>query len=176
MQRVRLETHSMSAANAALPESNLRMRLASSEDAGALARLINAAFVVERPIFGGDRIDPNGVRTYMQTGKFLVAEDASGLAGCVYVELRGDHGYIGLLSVDPPRQGTGLGRKLMDAAEQFFREAGCVAVDLRVVSAREPLPPFYRHLGYTESHTSPLTIPVQPRVPCHFIHMTKSLI
>jgi GNAT superfamily N-acetyltransferase len=165
----------MNAAHPTSPESDLRMRLASLEDAEPLGHLINAAFVVERPIFEGDRTDPDGVRAYMQTGKFLLAEDSVGLAGCVYVELRGDRGYIGLLSVDPARQGTGLGRKLMESAEQSFREAGCVAVDLRVVSARAPLPAFYRHLGYSESHIAPITTGVQPKVPCHFIYMTKSL-
>jgi GNAT superfamily N-acetyltransferase len=165
----------MNAANSPSPESALRVRLASADDAEALARVINAAFIVERPIFDGDRTNPDGVRAYMQTGKFLLAEDGSGLAGCVYVELRGDRGYIGLLSVDPPRQGTGLGRKLMEAAEQFFREAGCVAVDLRVVSARAPLPAFYRHLGYAESRIEPIAIGEQPKIPCHFIHMTKTL-
>jgi len=165
----------MNAAHSTSPESNLRMRLASLEDVEPLARLINAAFVVERPIFDGDRTDPDGVRAYMQTGKFLLAEDSVGPAGCVYVELRGDRGYIGLLSVDPARQGAGLGRKLMEAAEQFFREAGCAVVDLRVVSARAPLPAFYRHLGYVESHIASIITGVQPKVPCHFIYMTKSL-
>ena len=154
---------------------NLTIRFGQAGDTEPLARLINAAFVVERPIFGGDRTDPDGVRAYMLSGKFVLAEDAGGLVGCVYVELRGNRGYIGLLSVDPPRQGTGLGRKLMEAAEQYFREAGCVGIDLRVVSARAPLPSFYRHLGYAESHTEPITVGVQPKVPCHFIYMTKSL-
>src|SRR6266853_5435854 len=123
----------------------LRVRTADLADVEALARLINAAFRVELPYIEGDRINPDGVRAYMEKGKFLLAEDATGLAGCVYVELRGDRGYLGLLGVDPSHQGTGLGRKLMDAAENFFRQAGCVAVDLRVVSARTTLPAFYRH-------------------------------
>jgi ribosomal protein S18 acetylase RimI-like enzyme len=154
---------------------SMRFRTALQSDAEALARLINAAFVVERPIFDGDRTSADGVRAYMEKGKFLLAEDSNGLAGCVYVELRGDRGYIGLLSVEPQRQGSGLGRKLMDAAEKFFRESGCAAVDLRVVSARTPLPAFYRHLGYIESHTAPLPIETQPKVPCHFIYMSKRL-
>src|SRR6516225_4294553 len=124
----------------------LRTRLAGPLDVDALVGLINAAFVVERPIFDGDRTTAAGVRALLQRGRFLVAEDSAGLAGCVYVEIRGNRGYIGLLSVDPPRQGSGLGRKLMEAAEKFFHEANCVAIDLRVVSARAPLPAFYRHL------------------------------
>src|SRR5258707_10121067 len=112
----------------------------------------------------------------MEKGKFLLAEDAAGLAGCVYVELRGDHGYLGLLGVDPSRQGIGLGRKLMDAAENFFRQAGCVAVDLRVVSARTPLPSFYRHLGYLETGTAPFAPEVPAKVSCHYILMSKTIV
>ena len=153
----------------------IRIRVADASDADALARLINAAFVVERPIFDGDRTSAEGVRALLERATFLVVEDSMGLAGCVYVELRGARGYIGLLSVEPARQGSGLGRKLMQAAEEFCREANCIAVDLRVVSARAPLPAFYRHLGYAETHTSDLPAEVHPKVSCHFIHMSKRL-
>ena len=153
----------------------MRFRVASVADAEALARLINSAFRVEQPFIEGDRINPDGVRAYMEKGKFLLAEDAEGLTGCVYVELRGDRGYLGLLGVEPRRQGTGVGRKLMDVAEKFFRETGCVAVDLRIVSARTPLPAFYRHLGYFETGTAPFAPDVPAKVPCHYILMSKIL-
>jgi GNAT superfamily N-acetyltransferase len=155
--------------------NQLSIRLAQGADVGALAALINAAFRVEQPFIEGDRTNPDGVRNYMQKGKFLLAEDAAGLAGCVYIELRGDRGYVGLLGVDPPRQGTGLGRKLMDAAENYLREAGCRAADLRIVSARTPLPAFYRHLGYIETGTAPFAPDVPLKTPCHYILMSKSL-
>ena len=153
----------------------LRFRVASVADAEALARLINSAFRVEQPFIEGDRINPDGVRAYMEKGKFLLTEDAEGLTGCVYVELHGDRGYLGLLGVEPQRQGTGLGRKLMDAAENFFRQAGCVAVDLRIVSARAPLPSFYRHLGYLETGTAPFAPDVPAKVPWHYILMSKTI-
>jgi len=152
------------------------IRAAVQSDIDSLARLINSAFRVEQPFIDGDRTNPDGVRAYMEKGKFLLAEEAAGLAGCVYIELRGDRGYLGLLGVDPSRQGTGLGRKLMNAAENFFRQAGCVAVDLRVVSARTPLPAFYRHLGYLETGTAPFAPDVPAKVPCHYILMSKTLV
>jgi ribosomal protein S18 acetylase RimI-like enzyme len=150
------------------------MRTAVQSDIDSLARLINSAFRVEQPFIEGDRINPDGVRAYMEKGKFLLAEDSSALAGCVFVELRGDRGYLGLLGVDPSRQGTGLGRKLMDAAENFFREAGCTAVDLRVISERTSLPAFYRHRGYVETGTAPFAPDVPAKVPCHYVLMTKT--
>jgi GNAT superfamily N-acetyltransferase len=161
-------------ANACSSES-VRIRLALPADAESLVRLINAAFRVEQPYIEGNRIDATGVRSYMANGRFLVAEDSTGLAGCVYVQIDGDGGYLGLLGVDPPRQGTGLARKMMDAAENYFREADCKAVNLRVISARTPLPSFYRHLGYHETGTAPFAPDVPVKVPCHYILMSKSL-
>lgn len=151
------------------------IRAAGDADVEALADLINIAFRVELPFIEGDRTNLDGVREYMKKGKFLLAEDSSGIGGCVYVELRGDRGYLGLLGVEPRRQGTGLGRKLMDAAEEFFRDAGCVAVDLRIVSERTPLPAFYRHLGYVETGTAPFPHDVPAKVPCHYVLMSKSI-
>jgi GNAT superfamily N-acetyltransferase len=153
----------------------LPVRPAVPADVEPLSALINIAFRVELPFVDGDRINPDGVREYMKKGKFLLAEDSAGLAGCAYVELRGDRGYLGLLGVQPRRQGTGLGRTLMAAAENYFRKAGCVAIDLRIISTRTPLPAFYRHLGYVETGTAPIPHDVQTKVPCHYIEMTKSL-
>ena len=156
-------------------ENGPRIRIAVGEDAEPLARLINAAFVVERPFIEGERIDPAGVREYMQKGKFLVAEEAAGLVGCVYVELRGERGYLGLLGVVPAREGVGLGRKLMDAAEDHFRAAGCRAIDLRIISPRTPLPAFYEHMGYALTGTAAFAADVPVKVPCHYILMSKTL-
>jgi len=153
----------------------LHIRAADVADVDALVRLINSAFRVEQPFIEDDRTDAEGVRSYMAKGKFLVGENSSGLTACVYVELRGDRGYLGLLGVDPSCQGTGLGRKMMDAAENYFRKAGCRAIDLRVISARTPLPAFYRHLGYHETGTAPFAPDVPVKIPCHYVLMSKTL-
>src|ERR1700736_101232 len=127
----------------------MRIRRAADEDVERLTRLVNAAFAVEHVAFDGDRVDAAGVREYMTAGTFLVAEDAAGLAGCVYIEARGESSYLGLLSVEPARQGCGLGRKLMAEAEDFARGAGCRVMDLRVISPRAAqLLGFFFRLGY----------------------------
>lgn len=153
-----------------------RVRVAIQEDVTELTKVINAAFVVERPFLEGERIDERGTREFFEKGKFLILEDSSGMHGCVYCELRGDRGYLGLLAVDPARQGTGLGRKLMAAAEEYFRSAGCVAVDLRIISQRTPLPVLYRHLGYVETGTAPFAASLPIKTPGHYILMTKQLV
>jgi len=154
---------------------SINFRPAVIADIPALVRLINAAFIVEQFVFDGDRINAEETRAFMETGGFLVAEDSAAFAGCVYVEVREGRGYLGLLAVDPARQGTGLGRKLVAAAEDYFRAARCGAVDLRVISQRTPLPPFYRRLGYVEVGTAPFSPSLQPRVPGHYIVMSKRL-
>jgi GNAT superfamily N-acetyltransferase len=161
--------------NSARNSANPRVRLAGGSDVEALAHLINAAFLVERVAFDGDRVDPAKVRGYMNTGTFLVAEDAGVMAGCVYVEMRGGHGYLGLLSVDPPRQGLGLGRQLLAAAEDFARHAGASAMDLRVISPRAELLPFYQRAGYAETDTVPFAPDTASKVRGHYILMSKPL-
>ncbi|MGB2591313.1 MAG: GNAT family N-acetyltransferase [Candidatus Acidiferrum sp.] len=151
------------------------MRFASASDLTALMRLINAAFAVERIVFDGNRLDERSTRDYLEKGKFLVLEDSASIAGCVYCELRGERGYLGLLAVDLSRQGTGLGRKLVAAAEDYFRGSGCKAVDLRTLSPRAPLPEFYKRLGYEEIGTAPFPPEKQAKVPGHFILMSKRL-
>src|SRR5258708_15155387 len=118
-------------ANSASRAGEQRIRRGAREDVEALARLINAAFAVEQVAFDGDRVDAQGVRVYTKTGTFLIAEDAAGLAGCVYIETRGERSYLGLLSVEPKRQGCGLGRKLVAEGQKFPGDAGRRAVGSR---------------------------------------------
>ena len=156
---------------------NIRIRQASDGDVEELTKLINAAFVVEQIAFDGNRVDDLGVRAYMSGGTFLMAEDSGGAAGCVYVETREDRSYLGLLSVQPARQGTGIGRQLVTTAENFARQSGARVMDLRVISARgDELLPFYRRLGYEFVRTEPFPADLATKVPAHYILMSKPLV
>jgi GNAT superfamily N-acetyltransferase len=141
----------------------------------AIARIINTAFQVERFFLDQDRISSEGVRTRMETGRFILAEVDHALAGCVYVEPRGERAYLGLLSVDPSRQRSGLGQLLMSAAEDHGRAAGCRFMDLLIVNLRQELPEYYRRLDYRENGTAPFPEGVHPKLPCHFLKMCKPL-
>jgi GNAT superfamily N-acetyltransferase len=154
----------------------VRLRLAENLDADAITLVINAAFRAAESFFiDRDRIDPENVRQLLQTGRFLIAEDGGLLAGCVYVELRGERAYLGLLSVNPQLQKTGLGSKLMRAAEDYCAKAGCRFIDLQLVNLRKELPGFYCRRGYVESGTAPLPPGLETKLPCHFVKMSKPL-
>jgi N-acetylglutamate synthase-like GNAT family acetyltransferase len=157
-------------------EGSLQLRVASESDAEAIMRVINDAFrKAEGFLFDRDRVDPQSVGDFLRKGKFLVAENDGRIAGCVYVELQGERSYLGLLSVDPALQKSGLGSKLMAAAEEYCANAGCRFMDLRIVNLRKELPAFYHRLGYVETGTSPLPAEVHSKQPCHFVNMSKPL-
>ena len=153
----------------------VRVREATDDDAPAIAALVNQAFLVERFFVDGDRTSPAEISRLLEKGTFLLAEVEGRLVACVYVELRGDRGYFGMLSVDPSRQGEGLGRLLIDAAEDRGRSRGCRLMEIHVVDVREELPPFYRRLGYAEVGEEPFPAHERAKIPARFIVMTKPL-
>ena len=74
------------------------------------------------------RIDPPSSANWLtqvdiaaqaESGVVLLAEDDTGLVGCVFLIPKADVMYIGKFAVDPSRQGEGIGRRLFEA---------CVAV------------------------------------------------
>jgi N-acetylglutamate synthase-like GNAT family acetyltransferase len=154
----------------------MQIRVAQIRDAEAVVSVINVAFrLAEGFLLDRDRIDLKTVRELLQKGTFLVAED-SFVCGCVYVEPRGaDRSYLGLLAVDPKLQKSGLGSQLMNAAEAYCAKTGSRFMDLRIVSVRKELPAFYHRHGYVETGTEPFTPGLNPKVPCHFVVMSKPL-
>lgn len=151
------------------------IRRATQADAEALAQLIIRAFEVERFFIASDRITVPQVRESLSKGAFLIAEGGGAPAACIYVEIRGKRGYFGLLSVEPARQRSGLGGRLIQAAEELCRMEGCRFMDLSIVNLREELPAYYKKLGYSETGTSTFPAEVATKLPCHFIQMTKPL-
>jgi hypothetical protein len=79
--------------------TSLKTRFATEGDAEEIAPLVNAAFKVERFFIDGDRISPDRVCEMMHRGKFILAKDGSAMIACVYVEIREQRGYFGLLAV-----------------------------------------------------------------------------
>jgi N-acetylglutamate synthase-like GNAT family acetyltransferase len=153
----------------------LKIRAAQLEDAESIARLVNTAFRPERFFIAADRTNPDKVRDLLRKGKFLLADEDGALAGCVYIELRGERGYFGLLAVDPALQRSGVGSRLVAIAEDECRSSGCRFMDLTIVNQRTELPAFYQRLGYEENGTLPFPSDQHPNQPCHLVRMSKPL-
>jgi GNAT superfamily N-acetyltransferase len=114
--------------------------------------VVNAAFAVESTFIEGTRTDEPRMAEMTQKGEFLVAEDDLGwIIASVYMEVRGERGYFGMLAVAPARQGRGLGQRMIAAAEDVCRRRGCKHMDMVALSLRPELLPLYRWLGYAET-------------------------
>ncbi len=158
-------------------KSTLMVRLATDADKTRLNQLVNTAFSIET-FLDGTRTSEESLAAMMRKGAIVLAEDGEGrLIGCVYTEVRGERGYLGMLTVDPARQGKGLGTRIMRSAEEHLRSHGCVAAEIIVLSLRTELPPIYRRYGFVETGKKPydLNRTITTGEDCHFIVMSKDL-
>ena len=85
------------------------------------------------------------------TSTVLGAFDNDRLIGTVMVGHDGHRGWVYYLAVDESQRGTGLGRQLMSAAENWLREHGAVKIQLMIRSTNEAVLGFYEHLGYEDA-------------------------
>ena len=157
------------------------LRLATPADTDAIIPVVNAAFQVESFFIQGGRVNAERMADLFQEGIFIVAEtesdEAKHIAGAVYLEMRGERAYFGMLSVDPVHQGQGLAKRLVTTVENLARKAGAKFMDISVVNLRTELPPLYRKLGYVETGTEPPHETMIPKLtqPVHLITMSKTL-
>ena len=85
----------------------------------------------------------------------LVARRSGGgeILACVMIERitapdGGLTGYIGMLTVRPDLQAAGLGRVVLEAAEEYARLAGADRARMTVISIRDTLIAWYLRRGY----------------------------
>jgi N-acetylglutamate synthase-like GNAT family acetyltransferase len=150
-------------------------RDAIDEDIPRVVELVNHAFQVERPFKRGDRTDFAQIRNLLSKGRFLLMEHGGRVDACVYLEPRNTHVYVGMLSVDPERQGSGLGSTLLAEVERQCRATGYEALDLRFVHLRDDLKAYYIKRGFTVTGTESADGVQNFTVPVHFICMSKEL-
>lgn len=154
----------------------MHIRSAELSDVAGVTALINAAFRKAESFFtDGDRINSESIRSLMDKGQFLVIEENGSYRGCVYLEIRGERAYLGLLSVDPKLQSRGFGSTLIKTAEEVASKAGSRCMDLRTVDLRTDNRAFYARRGYVEIGTEPFPAELTTKLPCHFVNMSKQL-
>lgn len=159
---------------------------ASLEDAPALKNLLEAAYRGdsarrgwnhEADILDDERVAPGEVESLLADPgvTILVARDGTELVGCVAVTRRdASLAYLGMLCVLPDLQSAGLGRQLLDAAEENARVFGIEVMEMTVIDSRDVLIAWYERRGYVRTgETRPFPVPRDP--PITFVVLEKPL-
>ena len=141
-----------------MPE--LTITIARKEDVPHLENLVNGAYRGESSKKGwtteADLLD--GIRTNKEvlTGMVTRADSIvlkctntkNKLVGCVYLQKKEDKLYLGMLTVAPDEQANGIGKKLLQAAEEYAETQDCTAITITVISLRQELIKWYERRGY----------------------------
>lgn len=156
-------------------------RIARKSDAEAIAQLVNGAYrpapdacgwTHEAHLVAGKRTHA-GYITQLLTrpdSVILVGLKKSELVACAHIEKEHSLSHIGMLAVNPVRQGTGLGKQMLSQAEKYAH--ACFSSDkfiLQVISARSELIEFYLRRGYQKTgeirpfpHSADAGTPIPP--------------
>ena len=107
---------------------------AANEDWPALLALLHRAFAYMNgridPPSSLHRLDATGLAEKAHREICLIARTDSAPVGCVFCKPEADHLSIGKLAVEPARQGGGIGRWLIQAAQDRARWLGIPALVL----------------------------------------------
>lgn len=137
------------------------IRLATSADLPELRALIESAYrgdsarggwTHEADLLDDDRTDEAQLAAAIADPdrRVLVAEAEGRLVGTVTISLVGpSRAYLGMLCVDPRLQTAGLGRVLVQAAEDRAREDFAAwTMEMTVIDKRRELIAWYERRGY----------------------------
>ncbi len=156
-------------------------------DAPALKALLEAAYRGdsarqgwnhEADILDDERIGQDQLEALLADPAvtILTAREGAALIGCVAVTVKDSAlGYLGMLCVLPTLQSAGLGRQLLDAAEDGARAQNIAAMEMTVIDGRDSLIGWYERRGYIcTGETRPFPVLRDP--PVTFVVLEKRLL
>lgn len=160
-------------------------------DASALNQLVNSAYrgdtsrqgwTTEADLLDGTRIDEAALRELIEKPDtvILTYREAGKLLGCVELRLQEGKLYLGMLSVKPDIQGKGVGKKLMQAAEDYAAQQNLNTIMMTVISVRKELIDWYIRHGYQlTGERKPFVVPDArwgiPKKELEFVVLEKKL-
>lgn len=137
------------------------VRVAGRSDVPALHALVESAYrgdsarrgwTHEADLLDGQRTDRDALTALIDSAsdRILLADDAGRLIGCVHIADKGAGlAYLGMFAVAPDRQGDGLGRMLIKAAEDHaIATFGTKRIEMTVIAQRRELIDWYGRRGY----------------------------
>jgi predicted GNAT family N-acyltransferase len=111
-----------------------------------------AGWTHEADLLGGQRTDAKELRAIIMApeNRILLGETKGSLMGCVQISDKGNGlAYLGLLTVDPAHQASGLGRQILAGAEKAAMQIfGARHMEMTVIGQREELIAWYARRGY----------------------------
>jgi len=133
---------------------------ATIEDAPALVALVNSAYrgdgsrvgwTTEADLLGGQRIDVAGMTAIISSPDsvvLLLVQNRIPIA-CVQLQRTGVDCYLGMVTVRPALQRTGLGSRLMQEAEEWaIAHWSSQSMHMTVITQRIELISWYERRGY----------------------------
>jgi ribosomal protein S18 acetylase RimI-like enzyme len=135
-------------------------RAATLADVPVIVALVNSAYrgdssragwTTEADLVGGQRVDEQGVAAIIaRDGNVVLLHEEDGQAvACVHLQRTGSSCYVGMMTVEPTRQGRRLGRQMLDAAERrAMSQWQSTSMHMTVLVQRTDLMPWYERRGY----------------------------
>lgn len=134
-------------------------RWANIEDAQNISELVNRGYrgdsskmgwTTEADLLGGQRTDAQTIKSILQSSnqKILLLEMENEITGCVLLEKEDFKTLFGMFVINPTSQGHGLGKLLMNEAENLARTQGSTLMEMTVITSRIELIDFYKRRGY----------------------------
>ncbi|MFA4939298.1 GNAT family N-acetyltransferase [Brevundimonas sp.] len=168
--------------------SEVVFRAATPDDVAALHPLIERAYrgdtakagwTHEADLLFDDRTSADELTALIADPDrvVLLAHRDDVLIGCVQVARVGeDRAYLGMLTVEPTLQASGLGRRLLAAAEvEAVARFGARRMEMTVIRPRTELIAWYERRGYAPTgETRPFPVD-PPRPELAFVVLEKAL-
>lgn len=142
---------------------NQKISLAAATDIAAVRVLLNNAYrgegskqgwTTEANLIAGDiRITDEMLREVIERADsvILIYKEHNEIVGCVNLQQHANRLYLGMFSVSPQFQGAGIGKKLLQAAEEYALHVNCTTIYMSVISVRSELIDWYKRHGYIDT-------------------------
>lgn len=135
---------------------------ATLEDVLALEKLINSAYrgetskqgwTTEANLLGGKRITEEELSEIIQNKENTILKftENNAIIGCVLLVNKGNRLYLGMLTVSPNLQNSGIGKQLLKEADVHALALGLPKIVMTVISIREELIAWYKRHGFVDT-------------------------
>jgi GNAT superfamily N-acetyltransferase len=135
-------------------------------DVPELTALVNSAYrgdsskkgwTNESHLLDGTRIDEATFASYFINPNITILKFTNSenkIEACVHLEKQGNKLYLGMLTVQPVLQNSGIGKQLLLAAEDYAKQMVCNVITISVISLRHELIAYYERKGYVATGKS----------------------